>query len=257
MLPFNRLKTCRYGQMLFNTHDAIIGRSLERYGEFSEGEVEMFRQMVRPGNVVVEIGANIGAHTVFFAQQVGPAGMVLAFEPQRIVFQTLCANVALNSLTNVHCFQEAVGAAPGTAIVPPIDYRQENNFGGLALGIYTEGESVPVVTIDSRRLARCHFIKIDVEGMEEEVLRGAVETIERHKPLLYVENDKEPKAASLIRYLDSIGYAMYWHQPPLFNPQNFFQNPENVFGRIVSINMVCVHRSKAANMQGFQPVEVR
>lgn len=256
MQPFNRQKSCRRGQMLYNFHDQYIGRALELYGEFSEGEIDMFVQMVRPGQVVLEIGANIGAHTVFFSQQVGPSGQVIAFEPQRVVFQTLCANVALNSLTNVFCFQQAVGEQPGTIIVPPLDYTQDNNYGGLALGNFEYGESVPVVTIDSLALKRCHMVKIDVEGMERAVLGGAVETLTRLKPLLYVENDRADKSAELVRFIDSLGYAMYWHKPPLFNPQNFLQNPVNHYPNIVSKNMVCVHRSVAGNIDGFDPVVV-
>lgn len=242
--------------MLYNFHDQYIGRALELYGEFSEGEVDMFRQMVRPGQVVLEIGANIGAHTVFFAQQVGSNGQVIAFEPQRVVFQTLCANVALNSLTNVFCFQQAVGEQAGTIIVPPLDYTKDNNFGGLALGSFQYGETVPVVTIDSLALNRCHMVKIDVEGMERAVIAGAVETLTRLKPLLYVENDRAEKSAELVRSIDSLGYAMYWHKPPLFNPQNFLQNPVNHYPNIVSKNMVCVHRSMAGHIDGFEPVVV-
>ena len=87
--------------MLYNEHDIYIGRSLDLYGEFSEGECDVFRQLIQPGWTVLELGANIGSHTVFLAKRVGPSGRVIAFEPQRIVFQTLCANIALNNLLNV------------------------------------------------------------------------------------------------------------------------------------------------------------
>lgn len=252
---FNRLKACRYGQMLYNLNDIYMGRSFELYGEFSEGEVELFRQIVQPGQVVVEIGANIGAHTVFFARQVGPQGVVLAFEPQRVIFQTLCANLALNSLPNVVCMQQAVAAEPGTIKVPAFDYTRENNFGGLALGGYDFGEDVPVVTLDSFDLRKCEFMKVDVEGMEEQALRGAAKTIARFKPILYVENDRQPKAASLVRYIDSLGYKMYWHRPYYYNPNNFLGNPENVFSNIVSLNMLCLPQG-FPEPQGFPPVDV-
>lgn len=253
---FNRLKACRHGQMLYNINDIYIGRSLDVYGEYSEGEIELFRQIVQPGHVVVEVGANIGSHTVFLAKQAGPRGLVMAFEPQRIVFQTLCANVALNSLANVHCIQNAVGAAPGMIKIPLLDYAQPNNFGGLALGSWDVGEQVVVVTIDSFNLQRCHFIKMDVEGMEEQALRGAVQTIERHKPILYVENDKADKSAALIRYIDSLGYNMYWHTPGYFNPNNFFNHQTDVFNNIISLNMLCIHKSIPQNLKDFNQVEV-
>jgi FkbM family methyltransferase len=253
---FNKLKQCRHGQMLYNINDQYIGRSLDLYGEFSEGEIDLFKQLGKPGQVIVEVGSNVGAHTVSLAQLVGITGRVLAFEPQRLVFQTLCANLALNNIVNVLAFQQAVGSAPGEIVVPLLDWRREQNFGGLALGQYSEGERVPVVTIDSFNLQRCDFIKVDVEGMEMDVLKGATQTIARTRPFLYVENDRREKAAELVRYIDSLGYDMFWHAAPLYNPDNFRQNAENVFGQIVSLNMFCVHKSQPHKMQGFQKVEL-
>jgi len=206
--------------------------------------------------MVVEVGANIGAHTLFFARHVGPTGAVLAFEPQRIVFQTLCANLALNSVTNVDCRHQAVGAVGGEVVVPEVDYRREQNFGGLALGSYQEGERVRLVTIDGLNLGRCHLLKIDVEGMEQAVLEGATATLSRLKPVLYVENDRREKSADLIRFLDAQGYAMYWHAPPLFNPRNFFNNPQNVFRNIISRNMLCLHKSGPHKVEGIEAVQV-
>ncbi len=242
--------------MLYNVNDIYIGRSLDVYGEFSQEEAELFAQIVKPGHVVVEVGANIGAHTVALAQQAGLTGLVLAFEPQRIVFQTLCANMALNSIPNVHCLQNAVGAAPGLIKIPLLDYGKPNNFGGLALGSWQTGEQVTVVTIDSFNLQQCNFIKMDVEGMEEDALRGAAQTIQRHKPVLYVENDKAEKSESLIRYIDSIGYNMYWHTPNYFNPRNFAGYPTDVFNNIISVNMLCVHKSIPQELSEFTRVEV-
>ncbi len=254
--PFLRLKACRHGQMLFNVHDQYIGRSLDLYGEYSEGEIDLFRQLVRDGDVVLDVGANIGAHTVFLAQHVGPHGFVFAFEPQRVVFQTLCANVALNQLTNVDCRQAAVGAAAGEVVVPEIDYRRFANFGGLSLDGWEQGRLVPVVTIDQLQLSRCEFIKVDVEGMEEQVLRGARETLSRLRPLLYVENDRNDKSRELIGLLLECDYLLYWHTPRMFNPDNVLGNATNEFGDIVSHNMLCIHRDVPHDIQGLRSVEL-
>jgi FkbM family methyltransferase len=254
--PLNRLKQCRHGQMLFNPRDQYIGRALDLYGEFSEGEIDVFRRMVQVGSVVIEVGANIGSHTVFLSRQVGPTGKVMAFEPQRIVFQTLCANLALNDLTNVFASPRAVAEQPGFIVVPEMDYRTENNFGGLSLGDHKRGDRVEVVTIDGLELPRCDLIKIDVEGMEQQVLQGAQQTIARLKPMLYVENDRPKKSAALIRLLDSLGYKMFWHLSPMFNRQNYFGNTENVFGHILSRNMLCIHGDRPCNLHDLRQVEV-
>mgnify|MGYP000013616583 CR=1 FL=1 len=102
---------------------------------------------------------------------------VYAFEPQRLMFQTLLGNAALNSLTNIYGFQKALSNAPGKLLVPLQDCEKEVNWGGLALGSCSEGEEVEVITIDSLKLSACDFIKVDVEGMELPVLQGAAENL--------------------------------------------------------------------------------
>jgi hypothetical protein len=92
--------------------------------------------------------------------------------------------------------------------------------------------------------------------MEKVVLEGAAGFISRLKPVLYVENDRKEKSAELIRYIDSLGYVMYWHAPTLFNPQNFSGNATNIFGTVVSINMLCIPKEANVQMTGFTKVDV-
>jgi FkbM family methyltransferase len=242
--------------MLYNFRDTYVGRSLDLYGEYSEGEVELLRQVLQPGQFVVEAGANIGAHTVFLAQHVGPGGAVMAFEPQRLMFQTLCANLALNSIPNVICFNSALGAESGSARVPLINYWRESNFGAFELPGHQVGEQVAVITLDSLNLARCNLLKADVEGMELQVLQGATNLIARLKPILYVENDKSGKQLSLIRYIDALGYRMYWHLPFYFNPTNFFGNQHDIFPELVSLNMLCLPKDSPRTVTGLEQVQI-
>jgi FkbM family methyltransferase len=257
MEPFNVLTQTRHGQMLVNRHDVYIGRSLTLYGEWSEGEIALFLQVLRPGMVVVDAGANIGTHTVAMARAVAPNGVVYAFEPQRIVFQTLAANIALNSLANVFCSQRALGEAPGIARVPALDYTIANNFGGVELaGTDAAGEPVDIARIDDFELPTCHLIKIDVEGMELAVLKGAAETIARCQPLLYVEADRADRRDEVIGWLDARGYVMYWHQVPLYNPANAKANPTNVFEGVVSLNVLAIPASVPQSVAGLERVIV-
>ncbi len=252
---YTRLRRCRHGLTVYPLTDRFVGWSLDRYGEFSQGEADLFRQLVKPGQVVAEIGANIGAHTAALAAMVGPGGGVLALEPQRVLFQMLCANVALAGHTNVHTHHAAAGREEGHILVPNIDYGAEGNFGGVTLGEYEKGARVRVARLDDFGLGACHFLKIDVEGMEGEVIAGAAETIRAFRPVLYVENDRREKSASLIAQLFGLGYRLYWHLPPLFNPDNFLANPENVFGRIVSVNMLCLPEERPRKMANFRAIE--
>ncbi len=252
---FNAVRMCRWGPMIYNKNDAYVGRSLAKYGEYSWHEQNVFSQLLKPGAVIVEAGANIGAHTIPLARLAGPQGAVLAFEPERLVFQTLCANLALNNCTNVWAMHQAVGASNGMIPVPAVDPTVPNNFGGLSLLDASGGaDIVPMRTIDSLQLAACSAIKADVEGMEIDVLRGAAQTIERHRPLLYVENDRPQRSEEMIALVMRMRYDLYWHTPALFNADNFAADADNVFPGIVSINMLCFPSEAKANVQGFRRI---
>jgi FkbM family methyltransferase len=253
---FNEIVDTWFGKMMCNVFDRYIGRSIITYGEFSHDEIGIFLELLASGSVVIEAGSNIGVHTLFLAQHVGPNGAVYAFEPQRIVFQTLCGNLALNSVPNVFAFQSALGSKPSTLRLPPINYRSVENFGGIRLSSEGAGESVPVTTIDSLNLSRCDLIKADVEGMEEDVLRGAEQTIQRFRPALYVESDQESKRYGLLRYIDSLGYAMFWHTPPLFRPNNFRGEQKDLFPSLVSSNVLCICKSKNPKYPALVPMVV-
>lgn len=248
---FNEIAMCRVGPLLFNRHDQFIGASLRTYGEYCPGETALFRQIVAPGATVIEGGANIGAHTVDLSRLVGIAGVVLAFEPQRIVFQTLCANLALNSCANVHAFQCGLGASAGEILTPVLPPDQPRNFGGLSLIGAADGEPTPLRAIDDLALGACHLIKLDIEGMEVEALRGAAATVRTHRPFLYVENDRSERSEELISLLLSWDYRLYWHTPPLFSPDNFAGEPENVVGPYVSANVFCLPRERELATSGF------
>ena len=105
-----------------------VGRSLELLGEYSPVETELFGCILSPGHTVIEVGVNMGAHTVPLASFVAPAGRVHAFEPQQPMFQHMCANLALNGHLNPRAWNCAVSDEPGTLYIPPTNYQWGNNF---------------------------------------------------------------------------------------------------------------------------------
>ena len=199
----------------------------------------MLGKLVSRGDTVIEVGANIGALTVPLAKFVGPQGNVVAFEPQRILFQNLCANIALNGLTNVRTINAAVGRESGSVTLPKIDYAEPGMFGAHSIEGATDGEQVQLVALDKFiSTKRCRLMKIDVEGMEEQVVLGATQLIKQHQPILYVENDRQEKSPGLIKALLDLGYKLYWHLPPLSRDNNFFGHEKNFLPNMISINML-------------------
>ena len=249
-----RIKQCRNGIFTYLSTDFYIGFSLDRYGEFSELEAKFFRQVIRPGDVVIDVGANIGAHTIVFAQSVGPNGAVVAFEPQRFINYLLCANLCLNSLQNVIVHRKAVGSEKCLLKMPHIDYCCLYNFGGVHMldGENAEGEPVGCITIDSLDIPACNFIKVDVEGYEHAVLKGAENTIKKFRPILYVEVDYNPEEdKKIIEFLFNLDYRVFEANVPLYNPDNFFGNKVDSFhsgegnlGGVVSKNVACFPRER-------------
>lgn len=232
----------KYGKISYLDSDLYIGKALEAYGEREDIEVRFICSLVKAGDTVVDVGANIGAITIPVAQKVGAHGRVFAFEPQPEMFELLEENIRQNDLDTAYASDTALGESVHRAGLPKVDYNKPNNFGGCAL---VPGDDVSVGTLDSANLSKCDLIKVDVEGMEAQVLRGAANTIKRHRPLLYVENDRYQQSAELITLIKTFNYEIYWFTPPLFNPDNFKKNKQDLFPGVVACNMICVPAEKS------------
>ncbi len=158
------------------------------------------RQTFGDGVVVLDVGANVGAHTCRWARACEGWGEVHAFEAQERVFYALAGNLAIGNHFNAHARHVAVGGRNGRLAIPSMDHRTYGNFGGLSLRVTDRKpgqqissviglQDVAIATLDSMFFERADLIKIDVEGMEIEVLTGATQTIARCRPMLYLEHD--------------------------------------------------------------------
>ena len=148
-------------------------------GERFVDERRLFTGLLRPGMSVVDVGANIGYYALMARQSVGPEGRVVCFEPEPTNAAELRRNIAESGFTNVTVVEAAVGGERGSAkLLLGLN-------GTLATG---EGEiEVPVVTVDAAMTSRVDLIKVDVEGFEGHVLRGAEGVIRADRPILFVE----------------------------------------------------------------------
>lgn len=248
---------CKHGVFRYLPNERWCGRSLELYGEWSDAEVGLLERLVPKGGTMIELGSNLGAHTVPLAKHIGPEGRVLAFEPQGRIHQLLVQNLRANGVAFVEARREAVGAKRAMVRMPAMDYdAPDGNFCGMSLAAGEgTGEKVRVVTIDSLKLEWLDLIKADIEGMEAEALRGARDTIRRLRPILYVENDKIPKSAELIALIMELGYRLWWHTPPLYDPANFRNNGVNAWPGTVSVNMLCIPKETKASIAYLREVK--
>jgi FkbM family methyltransferase len=179
----------------------LIQRHILRTSSFFEmGLLERFRQHVPRGATIIDAGANIGNHSVYFARVCG-ARQIYAFEPMRETFKILSRNAEINAMDRIQCHNFALGARLGRA-----DLRQYSaaNIGATRLESDEEG-FYEVRPLDSLQFTELNLIKMDVEGAQISVLVGARETLARHKPLIWIELLPQEAEESHERLL-SLGY---------------------------------------------------
>jgi FkbM family methyltransferase len=162
--------------------DAGVGRPVYCFRRYEPSETAAVRRIVKPGMTVVDIGANVGYFTILAARLAGPAGRVIAVEPDPHNFSLLTKSICTNALRNVIPLNVALGAAPGTARL----FCSDANFGDHRLYPESTGSGrpaieVPVDTLDNLLAAngvrRVEFAKMDVQGFEHTVLRGMTQTL--------------------------------------------------------------------------------
>ena len=188
--------------------------------ELALGLLESRRANYGSGVVALDCGANVGVHTVEWARCMSDWGRVLAFEPQEKIYYALAGNIAINNCLNAEARLAAVGAACGRIRVPQPDYAEPASFGSLELKPRPgaedigqrldagSGREVELLSVDSLGLERLDFMKIDVEGMELEVLEGAARSIAAHRPQILVETLKSD-AERITHGLTAAGYETF------------------------------------------------
>ena len=204
------------GKFLVFDNDTL-GQHLKRGERWEPYFPNFVQRVVRPGDIAVDVGANIGYHSVILGRAVGDAGAVFAFEPLRITFQQLCGNAILNKLSNIYPFQCAVGHVDGVTIsMVPIDYNEPDvNIMNACVGV--GGDVVTMRTIDSLGFQKLSFLKIDVQGCELVVLKGADQTIERCKPIIFIEIEEQQlkhqntSSQDVMIQILSKGYTLAWN----------------------------------------------
>jgi len=206
-----------------------LGYQILETGSYDHEDIQLLitllslRKEFYPGTVVVlDCGANIGVHTIEFGRYMTGWGFVFAVEAQERLFYALAGNVALNNLFNAKVIHGAISDKSGNMLMPKVNYNTHSAFGALELInlekpehigqdiSYKSEDMVEVQTysIDSFGLDRVDVIKLDIEGMELMALEGAKETLEKHKPALWIERFKASEE-EMRKLLEGFGYKIF------------------------------------------------
>lgn len=195
---------------------------------FGVSEPELFRvynELLRPKMIVVDAGANIGLHALFFSKRVGEGGKIYAFEPAKNIFRRMMEHIKNNQVANIEGLCLALGARQGTAAV--VDNEEDTSRTFLRCSPPNSGETptAAVETLDAfakiRGLERIDFLKIDVEGFESEILEGALSLLTRQAiKVIQIELDERSlnragsEKSSVVSLLIEKGYSLcHWHSP--------------------------------------------
>ena len=207
-----------FGNKLFLSKKGLA-LSISHYGTYEELESKIMEEKIEMGNIVVDVGANIGLHTLNMARIVGSTGQVFAFEPDPSNFEILKKNVKINNYKNIILEQKAVGDKHGRTTL-----YQSDHPGKHRIFPQTEQAKSQVQVeltnldnyFDSDMIDKINFIKIDVEGLEFSVLKGMKNILKNSKKIKILfefmpENTMEVgfTPIELLNYLTSNDFKLY------------------------------------------------
>ena len=238
----NILIACDNGSFIVNRFDYTIadtgekvgqGQWLLDHGNVSTVEAQLTLDCLKDiqSPVILDIGANIGTYSSWIAK-FRPDSLIYAFEPQRLIYQMFCGNMAVNNYQNVYAYNMGLSNNSTTIKVQELDYTVVNNFGAyslqedLLLNKSSYHSVLDITTVDNfvakHELSKVDFLKIDVEGMDVEVLQGARETLSKYRPSMLVEydNTRFSKKDEIIAELSYYNYTCVEHMNNLLVTPN-------------------------------------
>jgi len=178
--------------------DTFINECLEKYGHWEKPTMDICRSYLKSDSYVIEVGAHIGSHTVILSD-ICKDGVVYSFELQKLIFQLLNANLLLNTCKNVYTYMEAASDENKIESIGEIDYQNMTKFnsglGSLNAVRQYQGYPINIISLDHKfsEIKKLDLIKIDAEGHEVPILKGAKKLIKKFKPLILTEFDVNNK----------------------------------------------------------------
>ena len=212
-----------YGHKMYvDLWDLPVSTTLFVSGRWEEQETRLVKQLVKEGDVALDIGANIGYYTLILARAVGANGHVYAFEPDPTNFHMLKLNVEANGYTNVTCVKKAVGDSNGKGrlYVRPGTFGDYRSYDPREPRLFDSSDSFEVETVKlddlfSGSQERVDFVKMDIQGAEAVAVKGMSRLLEKHHPKIIAEFWPRALHASgadplrLLESLEQMGFRFY------------------------------------------------
>lgn len=187
-------------------------------GDYEPYLKTQFSKLIKHGDVILDVGANIGFHTMYFAELVGKQGKVFGFEPIPVNYHALQENLKLNKFSQIISVNKALGDINSSLNI----HINENKTNPGAFNLFESGIKNTVIEcvkgddfLKKNSITKVNFIKIDVEGYELEVLKGMMESIKSMKPTIIFEYDEfyqsklNANSKSILHFLIDLDYSLY------------------------------------------------
>jgi FkbM family methyltransferase len=194
-----------------------------------EKDLQLISMLIHPGDTVLDIGANYGLYTRFFAQQVGKTGTVHSFEPVPETFDVLKNNVQKAGLSQVKVYNQAISHETGMATISIPTYPDgSENYYEATMQHAANAKSIRIQTLKLddwlNKFSPINFIKLDVEGHEPQALQGMQQLIEKYHPIFLIEinDDFSPGStgSKVKQMMSAWGYSMFYFDQHELRPSS-------------------------------------
>jgi FkbM family methyltransferase len=200
-----------------------------------------FKNLIDSGDIVIDVGANWGLHTLYLSELVGSDGCVIAVEPFPPAFAELEWHLLANNCSNVKAVSVAIGDASGQASFAPGESASTGSLLEYAPNSLSPKEKIAVSIreldsiVEDFEIGKLKLVKIDVEGAETKVLSGSRKTMERYHPYFVIDLHTPEQDVSVASLLTSAGYRLSrLSGPPIQRTDTGWPDPDGVWGSILA-----------------------
>jgi FkbM family methyltransferase len=224
-------ETEAYGlKFRFPARDTAVGASLRDYGEFARPELDFLLEHAdAPAGTFVDVGAHLGTVSLPFAKA-RPGWRVISIEAAHTLADLLVEAAAENGIANVEVLSVAAGEADGVAEFPAVDLGGVGNFGSIGFANpFPKKRQVGIRPLDDIAPDDTRLIKVDVEGYEEQVLRGAARLLQQVRPIWLLEAHRRQveQTRTVAGQLAAHGYSLFWFFSPFATVSAPKAKPDN------------------------------
>lgn len=210
---FELVKTIDNQLIIVNKHDEYIGKNVLTLGRWEPHIRNVLSSIIKEGDTVIDIGANIGTHTLYMSKLVGNSGKVHAFEPESNNYNSLFFSLMINKCFNTKVYHCGIGDCYKSMYINDIWKRTNisNNFGAISLQqeqTSKEDEEISVYPLDSFLFQSVRLIKIDAEGMEESIIKGMMTLLCECRPYIIIEIHLD-NVRNMLHIMNSMEYKLF------------------------------------------------